>query len=188
MFLMQMPLRAPRLQPQWHNRILVLYLVDHQPLVRSYDQNTQQLRLLSSPLPSEIPRALAEVAMPYLPSSDETETEGGFDPGVIFSRVPDLRNELLKFSSHPEMLLSMLLNGPSTQRALDATDQILVGGDPILIQNEHKAPCPVCNQPMGFLMQSCDITDSFEFGDAGVVYIYGCDAHPDNCAAFIDCH
>ena len=187
-FLMQIPLRAQRLQPQWHNRILVLYLIDYQPLVRSYDQNTQQLHLLPSPIASEAPRALTETAMPYVPTSDESETEGGFEAEIIFSRVPDLRNELLKFSPHPELLLSMLLNGPSTQRALDATDQILVGGDPILIQNEHDAVCSICNQPMRFLMQSCDVTDSFEFGDAGVVYIYGCDTHPDNCEGFIDCH
>lgn len=69
---------------------------------------------------------------------------------------------------------------------LDAEDAILAGGDAQLIQNEHDPLCPACQQPMRFLFQFGDVTEDFELGDCGVGYVYGCDAHPENCVGFVD--
>jgi hypothetical protein len=39
---------------------------------------------------------------------------------------------------------------------------------------------------MRFLLQFSDVTDEYLFGDSGVGYVYGCDAHPEQCAGFVD--
>ena len=81
----------------------------------------------------------------------------------------------------------MLLVGHGDGRAFRSEEAILVGGGPELIQGEHDTLCALCAQPMRFLCQFGDVTESFELGDCGVGYVYGCDAHPEHCQAFVDC-
>ena len=61
-------------------------------------------------------------------------------------------------------------------------------GDPELIQSEHNASCLVCRARMRFLFQFGEPNEQqMLLGDAGIAYIYGCDAHPRECIGFVDC-
>jgi len=62
----------------------------------------------------------------------------------------------------------------------------MVGGDPVLIQSAHDPSCPVCQTRMRFLFQFGELRDPPLFGDAGVAYVYGYDAHPRECVGFVD--
>ena len=81
----------------------------------------------------------------------------------------------------------MLLVGHGDGRAFRSEEAILVGGGPELIQGEHDPLCALCAQPMRFLCQFGDVTESFELGDCDAGYVYGCDAHPEHCQVFVDC-
>ena len=187
-FLMQMPLRAPRLPLQWRSRILTIFLLDGHCVVRSYDLDLQALQPLAPPLPdSDLPYPLEEIAVPFEPSfpNDADSTES-FDSEEFFAKIPSLKAKLTKYSRHPKLLLGMLFGNSSLATELEPSNLILVGGEPHLIQNDHPARCKICDHPLRFLMQSCDVTENFELGDSGVIYIYGCDSHPDYCEAFVD--
>jgi hypothetical protein len=41
---------------------------------------------------------------------------------------------------------------------------------------------------MRFLFQAGDVIPNYNIADAGVIYVYGCDEHPENCVAFLDSH
>lgn len=75
---------------------------------------------------------------------------------------------------------------PTTRRYYQ-DGAILVGAAPEYIQSEHEPSCEACGARMRFLFQFADVTDDFMLGDAGVGYVYGCDAHPERLQGFIDC-
>lgn len=181
-FLMQMHLTAPRLPTPWQGRFLTIYLVDDELEVRSYGVH-QQISLVvlsNSNLKSVQASALVPVAIPYFQLDDDVDQSK-----YLLHNVPGLAGALCQYTHNPEQLLPKLLNVANHQSA-SPEFQILVGGDPQFIQGAHEAPCSICQQPMRFLMQFCDVTTDHQFGDCGVGYIYGCDAHPDQCVGYID--
>ncbi|HEY6093693.1 MAG TPA: DUF1963 domain-containing protein [Gallionellaceae bacterium] len=189
-FLLQLPLLAPRLPAPWQGRLIAVFLVDYGLLIRSYDAaSVPDLTALRNPQEKPIvaETELQPLAIPYVPVSEDEEEEdeeSGFDVGQLLERVPGLKDRLGQFSEQPVALLSRLIAG---NNYLSSEDTILVGGDPQLIQNPHDAACPICQRPMRFLFQFCDVTETFALGDCGVGYVYGCDDHPEHCEGFVDC-
>jgi hypothetical protein len=55
----------------------------------------------------------------------------------------------------------MLLVGHGDGRAFRSEEAILVGGGPELIQGEHDPLCALCAQPMRFLCQFGNVTETF---------------------------
>lgn len=192
-FLLQLPLLAPRFPPQWQGRIVVVFLVEYSLLVRSYSASAiSQLTALHNPQDETVvaKQELQELAIPYVPNpqgeedEDEDDEWGGFDTAQLLARIPELQARLGQVTKYPVYVLNQVIEG---EAQLAAEDAILVGGDPQLIQGEHDPLCPVCRQPMRFLFQFGDVTEEFLLGDCGVGYIYGCDAHPEQCEGFVDC-
>lgn len=192
-FMMQLALTAPRLPAQWQGRVLTVFLADYSLLVRSYEPSAiPALTVLQNPLGETRVKkaALQELAVPYIPApegdedEDEDEESGGFDTAQLLARIPELRARLEKVSRYPLHVLHLIIEGKAQVASEDA---ILAGGDPQLIQGAHEPLCPVCHQPMRFLLQFGDVTEDFELGDCGVGYIYGCDTHPGQCEGFVDC-
>ncbi|MDD4929003.1 MAG: hypothetical protein PHP85_06985 [Gallionella sp.] len=185
-FMMQLPLTAPRLPPPWQNRIVVVFLFEHSLLVRSYF--SPDLITLHNPAGERVVarQALQELAIPYLPVSenDEEDESGGWDTAQLLSQIPELHARLGQISKYPAYVLNMIIEGDAQ---LSVEDAILAGGDPMLIQGAHDPLCPVCQEPMRFLFQFGDVTEDFKLGDCGVGYIYGCDNHPTLCEGFVDC-
>ncbi len=192
-FLLQLPLVAPRFPAQWQGRIVVVFLVEYSLLVRSYSPSAiPQLTTLHNPQDETVvvKQELQELAIPYVPNpqgeedEDEEDEGGGFDTTQLLARIPELQARLEQVTKYPVYVLNQIIEGKAQ---LAAEDAILVGGDPQLIQGEHDPLCPVCRQPMRFLFQFGDVTEEFQLGDCGVGYVYGCDAHPEQCVGFVDC-
>lgn len=190
-FLLQLPLVAPRLPSQWQGRMMVVFLVDYALQMRSYSHaDILQLITLQNPHGESVVvrQDLQELAMPYVPESrgdeDDEDEYGGFDTAQLLERIPELGSRLTPLTKYPLLVLNQIM-GEAAQ--FEAEDAILVGGDPRLIQGEHDPLCPICQQPMRFLFQFGDVTEDFMMGDCGVGYVYGCDAHPEQCEGFIDC-
>jgi hypothetical protein len=61
-----------------------------------------------------------------------------------------------------------------------------MGGEPELIQGDHGGggTCHQSGRKLRFLFQLGDVLGLG--GDAPVVYVYGCDEHPDEVVAFLD--
>ena len=49
-----------------------------------------------------------------------------------------------------------------------------LGGDPEWIQGDETPVCAPCSQEMVFVLQLDSIDDSYEFGDAGMLYVFVC--------------
>lgn len=194
LFLLQLPLTAPRHPAQWQNRIVTVFLVEHGLLVRSHAAaSIPHLLPLSNPLAgTEVVRQdLLPLAIPYVPNpagaeedEEEEDEAGGFDTAQLLAQIPELKSRLELSTRFPLHVLNQIIAGKAH---CASEDLILSGGDPQLIQGEHEPCCPVCGQPMRFLFQFGDVTESFELGDCGVGYIYGCDAHPEQCEGYVDC-
>jgi hypothetical protein len=193
-FLLQIPLSAPRLGAAWRDRLLTIFLVDHGLYVRSYrPDDRSKLVALAQPATtaSRVDRRdLQPMAVPYLPrtNADPDDEDGLFlDPAYFLENVPGVRSELEKYTQLPEYVLSVLLSGDPDGHLGLVDNSVLSRGDPALIQGPHEPKCASCQQPMRFLLQFPDVTKESVFGDSGVGYVYGCDAHPDEYAGFIDC-
>lgn len=191
-FLLQLPLHAPRLNAAWQGRVLCLYLRDWEILVRSYAANEQsELVSMSNPAADEFLdfHALQAIAIPFMEVASEDDE--GLDAKQLIAQLPELRAKLAALSSQPVALLSMILStgtyGRTNTNWSTLEADILVGGAPHFIQNEHDPVCEICHEPMRFLLQFEDMTNDLLLGDAGVGYVYGCDAHPEHCQGFVDC-
>lgn len=187
-FLLQLPLVGIG-APVWERRLLVIYLIQHELLVRSHAAIDGLVPRQATVDPGEVePVALQPLALPLpaapLPAPPADEDEDGLDPAWLVDAVPGLRTELAALTHHPAQVLQLLL----TDDAADLDGAVLVGGTPCLIQNAHDPRCEVCAQPMRFLMQFGDVTRSMAMGDCGTGYVYGCDHHPGHCQAFVDCY
>jgi hypothetical protein len=86
----------------------------------------------------------------------------------------------------PERVLPLVVVPGARTFELDTFLVSLMGGEPELIQDPHGAVCPVCAAPLRFLFHVGDVLGLP--GDAPIVYVYGCDAHPEQVEAFVDVH
>jgi hypothetical protein len=198
-FLLQLPLDVPRLGQAWQGRIAVVFLSkDYEVIVRTYAPATESgLAPLDTAGPDAAAAGLTlrRLAVPYVPVRGEDEEDededdvGGFDVEQLPGKVPGLTALLKRYSASPAKLLARVLAGRSGPHFTGAEDEILVGGDPLLIQGAHEPDCSQCGKRMRFLFQSGELSEKdWLFGDAGVCYVYGCDEHPERCEGFIDSH
>lgn len=197
-FLLQLPLLSSRLPAMWQGRLISVYLRDYELAVRSYAPG-ELARLQPMPNanigPAVEPMRLRAIALPYVAPAehnDEEEEDYAF-PGVeaeeLVERIPELKTRLAPYTTHFELALSWILSG--SRRDYYASLPELgaqVGGNPYYIQSEHDPHCEICGQPMRFLLQFDDsFGPDFLLGDAGLGYVYGCDAHPEHCQGYADC-
>jgi hypothetical protein len=189
-FLLQLPVVGVSGEV-WRDRFVSVYLLQHELLVTSH-AGTGDLILQTAPVHGEPLRAqtLVPLAVPILkPAGDDEELDGETLSGEwLLENIPDLGDMLSNLTSQPERILSMLLVGSEGAGSWAIEDAIIVGGEPELIQGPHEPKCETCRQPMRFLLQFGDVTDGNELGDCGIGYVYGCDAHPEHCQAFVDCY
>lgn len=190
-FLLQLPLSAAS-WGSWKGRLIAVYLMQHELRVKSYGNALlDELIPGSSPSagPMVMPAGLQALAIPTTPNVEEDaeEEDDGLDIERLMEDVPGLKFKLAALTAHPVRVLSKVLAGQADARYFDMEKAILAGGAPMLIQGAHDPVCTRCQQPMRFLFQFGDVTESFELGDGGVGYIYGCDAHPGLCQGFVDC-
>ncbi|WP_342315837.1 hypothetical protein [Lysobacter sp. FW306-1B-D06B] len=191
LFLLQVPLEGTA-HPVWRDRVLSVYLDEHEHalVVRCHARSDELQPMPAPPGPKLAPCAVMPLAIPpnEVPAGDD-EGDGEWpDADWFFERMPELKAALGSATAHPDRLLGMLITGDTRGHAYIASDLIIVGGYPALIQGVHGATCPDCGQPMRFLMQFGDVTEDFALGDAGAGYVYGCDAHPQRLEAFSDCY
>lgn len=190
-FLLQLPL-AGVAHPVWNDRLLTVYLLEHELLVHSYPGVADLVARAAPVGVTQLPaQALEPLAIPTMesPGGDDEEPEHEvLSSEWLLETVPGLEERLSALTAQPVRVLSMLLDGGDATGSFVAEEPILVGGEPELIQGRHDPRCETCQAPMRFLFQFRDVTDSDELGDCGVGYVYGCDAHPEHCQAFVDCY
>lgn len=189
-FLAQVRLQSPPLPAIWSNRVVFLFC-----------DATRQLVARSSagvdPVDSEWP-ATAWVGLERgvetlrLPPGDVVDNEpddigpsSPYAPGSLCRRIPALRQILAGYDRPERLLPHILVPGIGTHE-IDTFLVCLMGGEPELIQGEHGAACRRCSRPMRFLLQLGDVLGLA--GDAPVVYIYGCDEHPEELDVYLDMH
>ncbi len=198
-FLLQLPLLSSRLPAIWQGRLISVYLCDYALAVRSYAAgDLARLQPMPNPHGKEPvePMALRAIALPYValtePADDEEEDypSPGIEAEQLLERIPELEARLAPYTRHHKEALSWILSG--TRKDYFASLPELgaqVGGNPYYIQGEHHPQCEICQRPMRFLLQFDDsFGDDFLLGDAGLGYVYGCDAHPEHCQGFVDCY
>lgn len=190
-FLLQLPL--PEVLPApWPGRVLALWLSTGDVHVRSY-AGADALAEAPQPAPGDArdpplsKAGLAPLALPVPPELDD-ELEGGEFCELLLRDCDELKVALETVTSQPSAVLPMILLDDRRAHHLEPGSGVWVGGQPQLIQGEHEARCELCGSALRFLFSSGDFTEDMAFGDVGVAYVYGCDAHPQHCQAFVDCH
>lgn len=198
-FVLQLTLSAKRLGEVWQGRLITVYMFDWDwtLTIRSY-QDPSINKQVSIPDYSETYRCLAfsPLAVPYVPeppedveySEEDEDHISGYDVESLIKLTPGLKEKLEKYTKHEDNVLSRVIDPQFSDTYLDMGNLILEGGDPVIIQNPHDAHCPICQKKMRFLFQFGEVSDELHLGDAGQVYIYGCDDHPEQCEGFIDCY
>lgn len=194
-FLLQVRLDEPGLGPHWQGRLLTVFLAfDAEQVVRSY----------ATPSPERYaPLAAKSPLFPYVrltplrfPADDrrdeldEVDEAKGLFP-VTLARLselaPGIPEMLSQYTDDSIGVLAQILR-PGVGYNLEDHEIAYVGADPMLIQNPHEAVCDECGRPMQFLFQFGEIIPGLQMADAGVGYVYGCDAHPGRCRGFVDSH
>ncbi|MFA6903766.1 MAG: DUF1963 domain-containing protein [Gallionellaceae bacterium] len=197
LFLLQIPLAAPRLPALWQGIVISVFMQDWNLFIRSYSRDDlNRLISVENPLGEEKVEYshLSVIALPYVTPSDPEDEEEYEHPGIdteqLLEDFPELKTRLESITKYPAQALAWILSEgkSSSPTCLDELG-IQVGGNPYYIQNEHDAHCEICGKPMCFLFQFDDAFGSeFLLGDAGMGYVYGCDDHPEHCQGFIDCY
>lgn len=189
-FLAQVRLQSPPLPAIWSDRVALLFC-----------DSTRQLVACSSasvdPVDSQWP-ATAWVGLERgveplrLPPGDMVDNEpddigpsSPYAPRSLCRRIPALRHILASYDKPERLLPHILVPGIGTHE-IDTFLVCLMGGEPELIQGEHGAACRRCSRPMRFVFQLGDVLGIA--GDAPVVYIYGCDEHPEDLDVYLDSH
>lgn len=175
----------------WKGRLIVVYLVQYGLLARSYSE-TQLGELVAQSGPPAAtlvePSGLHALAVPAARAAPDGGEEEIDLVSQLIEEVPGLESRLERLTAYPAPVLAKLLAGQAQVAVFGMEDAIFAGGAPAIIQNPHDPLCETCQQPMRFLFQFADVTESFALGDCGVGYVYGCDAHPDFCQGFVDCY
>lgn len=187
-FLAQVHLQSPPLPAVWHDRLLLLFW-----------DGEGELPALCVPASAAAPRVrasgearaaipLSALPLPRVPAATGAEDErpSPYAPSFLAERIPALRRLLAPhLHGAPEGRLLSTLLVPQIHGYESAEGYVcLMGGEPELIQGEHEARCGVCGGPMRFLVQLGDVLHIP--GDVPNVYLYGCDAHPEQVRSFID--
>jgi hypothetical protein len=186
-FLIQVRLDEPTLGPVWQGRLVQVFLVfDLEQVVRSYASPAMHKYLELSP-PHE-PFECIRLSHVAFPAEAADESLLPVSPARLLELAPGIAQILAPYSGDADGLLTQILQPNTYGYDLDAPDIAYIGGDPMLIQNPHDPLCGHCRKAMRFLFEFGEIIPGEQLADAGVVYVYGCDDHPDHCQAFLDSH
>jgi hypothetical protein len=185
-FLAQVRLESPPLPPPWAGRpVLVFEGADGDVFARPGATGATPTQAPeSAPGAAEVP--IRTLRLPRVQAVDDDEDDASFAPVPLVRRVPAIRPLLEGYGAAAEHLLSYVLIPGINTHEVDTFHVCLMGGAPQLIQGEHEARCQACAAPMRFLFQLGDVLGIP--GDAPIVYVYGCDAHPERVQAFVDNH
>lgn len=185
-FLAQVRLESPPLPPPWAGRpVLVFEGPDGGVFARPGATGATPTQA-----PAGVPRAaevpISTLRLPRARAVDDDEDDASFAPVPLVRRVPAMRPLLERYGETAEHLLAYVLIPGINTHEVDTFHVCLMGGAPELIQGEHEARCQACAAPMRFLFQLGDVLGIP--GDAPIVYVYGCDVHPERFQAFVDNH
>ncbi len=200
-FLIQVRLGDPLPLPWCGRLIAVFWKFDEQQTVRTYaapspakyvcrpgSPDTSPERGLT-PLPIPADNSTAIRQSPGMIASPETaesrrprfDWQLPYDPDLLLEVVPGLRDELRAFTKKPADLLAHWLVTERQGYTIDLSDIVQMGGQPQWVQHDPgPMTCGECGQPLRFLFQFGDLSGQSRLGDAGVCYLFGCDAHPDS--------
>ncbi|UXI67985.1 hypothetical protein [Tahibacter amnicola] len=182
-FLLQLPLGDPLPEPWCGRRISVYMTADELVVLSEADPGHEGINAEPPAgarlLPAQATRSLV---LPQLSAM----TEDG--PADLLEWRPALYEQLAPYGRDPDELLTKILMDDAAAVHFHTAAALRVGGLPWYVQGEHDARCTHCGGAMRFLFQFDDFSDDLLLGDAGVAYVYGCDAHPQHCRAFVDEH
>lgn len=193
-FCIQLVLSDTELPPVWHGRLIVVFVVDFGVEVRSYaTANASKAIDISNGTDLFEEQIICSKKVPidkYIKIDEDgwADFDEGYTSAYALENNQPLKQRILSLSKYPEKFLDLLLEnaGYPIHNPLNLIRQAPI---PNLIQGPHGPDCLHCNQPLRFLFEFGEILeDEFTFGDGGVVYIYGCDQHPDYCQGFVDSH
>ena len=200
-FLIQVRLDDPLPSP-WPGRLIVVFLkfdVTQTVLVYAAPSSAKHARRPGSPdaspecilmplaipksKPTSIPRPPEPAAASETPADalvSENDWQLPYDPTLLLESVPGLREELRQFTRRPADLLAQLMAPEHYGYGFDLSDIVQMGGRPHWVQDDPgPMTCTECGQPLRFLFQFGDLSGQSRLGNAGVCYVFGCDAHPD---------
>lgn len=133
--------------------------------------------------PPSIPHSPEQVVAAETPATApafEDDWQLPYDPSLLVEFVPGLREDLRQFTRRPADLLAQLMAPHHYGYGFDLSDIVQMGGRPHWVQGDPgPMTCPECGQPLRFLVQFGDLSGQSRLGDAGVCYLFGCDAHPE---------
>lgn len=190
-FLIQVRLDETFPEP-WAGRLVAVFnRFDYEQTVRCYATPAvdRMVVMTSGPEPQK-EWGLLRVRVPKqeLPESAEPTAKSGlldYDPVVLLETVPGLNASLLEVTPKPADLLAAILAPNHCSYGFELSDLVQLGGVPVWLQEDagHQT-CSQCGTAMRFLFQFGDLNGGVAFGDAGVCYVFGCDAHPDQPFGF----
>ena len=206
-FLIQVRLDDPLPSP-WLGRLIVVFLkfdVTQAILVYAAPSPAKYARrpgspdasldcgLMSLPIPKakppvthHLPEQVAAAESPAESPGSENAWQLPYDPALLLELVPGLREELRQFTRRPADLLAQLMAPEHYGYGFDLSDIVQMGGGPQWVQdNPGPMTCPECGHPMRFLFQFGDLSGRNRLGDAGICYVFGCDAHPDSTQSLV---
>lgn len=206
-FLIQVRLDDPLPSP-WRGRLIVVFLkfdVTQTVFVYAAPSPAKYARRPGSPdaspecclMPLPIPQA-TPTSIPHSPEkvvagetttaapAFEDEWQLPYDPSLLIESVPGLRDELRQFTRHPADLLAQWMAPHHYGYGFDLSDIVQMGGRPQWVQDDPgPMTCPECGEPLRFLFQFGDLSGQSRLGEAGVCYVFGCDAHPDRAQTIV---
>ncbi len=186
-FLLQVRLDEPSLGQVWQGRLIEVFFGKLDLFVRSYANPSLQKHVPIYPATTPFDCiALSSLPMPIERRAEEGDDPLPISPKEMCVKIPEIPRLLEKFTRDHPGLLTQILRPGIYGYDLEEADIAYQGGYPMLIQVSHDAKCDLCHAPMRFLFQFGEIIPGFRVGDAGVIYIYGCDSHPDQCKGFFD--
>lgn len=192
-FLAQVELDTPLLPAVWQGRRISLFLGEEGATARS---DAAPLPGTPAGTPAMAPagvEVLPEVPLSPLRLPEGLETRRrrkqapALDAARLLAAVPGLRERLAEYSTSPERVLPFLLSPGARAETLAATELVRVGGAPQLRREVAPSACPTCGSPRRFLLQLGDVFGPGRvLGHAGLLAVYGCDAHPEQVEARLD--
>ncbi|MBC8116803.1 MAG: DUF1963 domain-containing protein [Candidatus Saccharimonas sp.] len=198
------------LPPPWPGRLIVVFLrfdLTQTVLVYATPSFARYVRRPGSPdaspesglRPLPIPKAnppsiqnspaqaaASETPAELFDTENENEWQLPYDPSRLIELVPGLRDELSQFTRRPADLLTHLMLTERHGYELDVSDIVQMGGRPQWVQDDPgPRTCPECGKRLRFLFQFGDLSGQSRLGDAGVCFVFGCDAHPDSAQSLV---
>ncbi len=206
-FLIQVRLGDPLPAP-WRGRLVVVFwkfaerqtvLVYAAPSPAKYVRRpggsdaSPECVLMPLPIPHANPPSMPPESEPVSASESPAESVDSehewqlpYDPTLLLESIPGLREELRQCTRRPADLLAQLMAPDHYGYGFDLSDVVQMGGRPQWVQdNPGPMTCAECGEPLRFLFQFGDLSGQNRLGDAGVCYVFGCDAHPDFTASLV---